>query len=223
MTGLQLLVTSRTVGHEMNLVATHGRLYRSRVQASIDDIAGTGGHWCGHFADLHRDGRGCFAGRSGVGDGHGDGRPHDGATGRDRGFGEMCVVSGGRSGGRSGSRGEEKQRQRHRHHKCGVEPAVASHPHFYLRNAVAPVMCRRMGRRGCPGNGTAVMAPRTMAVGVRPGRLGRSAVRPVTRHQYRTETHLSDRRTDHILQWDQAEASPIEWCVGPPVHPGGAR
>lgn len=81
------------------------------------------------------------------------------------------------------------------------------------RLTAASVMVWRMGRQGGVGNGTAVMAPGTLA-GVEPIR-DRSAplVRPIARHHKCPQPHCSDRR----------RGSAVRWAQPPQVPSGGAH
>ena len=68
---------------------------------------------------------------------------------------------------------------------------------------VTPVMRRRMGGQGGVGNGTAVMAPRTLAPVRRGEGASKPAARSVASHPERTLPHQSARPARNSVRWAQ--------------------
>jgi hypothetical protein len=87
------------------------------------------------------------------------------------------------------------------------------------RRTATSVMWGRMGRQGGVGNGTAVMAPRTLASRRAAGERPAAVVRPVARHPKHPLPHPVDHARKGPVRWAQGLGVP--WCGASDHHPGG--
>jgi hypothetical protein len=92
-----------------------------------------------------------------------------------------------------------------------------------LRRTVTSFIRRRMGRQGGPGNGTAVLYPRTCAPSSAAGSRPESAVRPIAREHSSTGRHLIAHPQASLRRWAHGDRGPFGRCRHTTGDRGGVR